>query len=105
MLKRDGTGHVSRQSQEKADGVTPAGFFSGTYPQCSTPILVLQARFLCDRRRRFIFAAIFYRASGCECVGACGCALACDDAGFGTGFRVPVATCACGADVLGRGFC
>ena len=29
MLDRDGTGDPSRQSQEKADGVTPAGFFIG----------------------------------------------------------------------------
>jgi hypothetical protein len=27
-LNRDGTGESSRQSQGKADGVTPAGFFS-----------------------------------------------------------------------------
>jgi hypothetical protein len=27
--RRDGTGESSRQSQEEADGVTPAGFFSG----------------------------------------------------------------------------
>jgi hypothetical protein len=31
--------NMSRQSQE-ADGVTPAGFFSGTHKQCSTPFLV-----------------------------------------------------------------
>ena len=29
MLDRDGTGDPSRPSQEKADGVTPAGFFIG----------------------------------------------------------------------------
>jgi hypothetical protein len=28
--------NTSRQSQEKADGVTPVGFFSGTHPQRAT---------------------------------------------------------------------
>jgi hypothetical protein len=50
-------------------------------------------------------AAIYCLASGCARVGACGCALACDDAGFGTGLRVPMAACAGAADVLGRRFC
>jgi len=46
-----------------------------------------------------------YRSSGRNCVGACGCALACDDTGVGKGLRAPTATCGCGADVLDRGFC
>jgi hypothetical protein len=50
-------------------------------------------------------AAIYCLATGCARAGACGCALACDDAGFGTGLRVPMAACAGGADVLGRRFC
>src|SRR3984893_1387323 len=47
-----------------------------------------------------------YYSSGCNCTGACGCALACDDGGFGTGLRVGEAIGrGGGADVLGRRFC
>ena len=53
-------------------------------------------------RSGVIGPAIYCRASPCE-RGAWGCAL--DDAGVGTGLRVPIATCACGAGVLGRRFC
>jgi hypothetical protein len=47
-----------------------------------------------------------YYSSGCNCTGACGCALACDDGSFGTGLRVGEAIGrGGGADVLGRRFC
>src|SRR5882724_943398 len=45
------------------------------------------------------------KAPSCLRIGAYGCALACDDAGVGTGLRVPMETCGWGADVLGRRFC